>query len=180
MTAITLNKLDVATRQLNQAIRLFFDKGDSVSIHTLAEAAVQILRDTGGKSPLRDSDYIRPAKKGEWLRQLAHARNFFKHADRDSEASLLFYPDANHFSIVEGVMLLGQRTGRFTAETVLFQAWFLKRYPDLFMDEAGANPGWRRFMGARGVGDPDNLEQYRDLLNEMAKLMLPAGETGSQ
>ncbi|MCI0917470.1 hypothetical protein JNA64_09870 [Pseudomonas stutzeri] len=58
-----LTKFDAAERQLLQAIRLFFREEDAISIHTLPEAASQILYDigkeTGIKSMFRDSDRIR-------------------------------------------------------------------------------------------------------------------------
>jgi hypothetical protein len=66
-----LSKFDVAERQLLQAIRMFFGEEDPVSIHTLAEAAAQVLNDIGEKygarSFLRDSDIIREDKRKEWL-----------------------------------------------------------------------------------------------------------------
>jgi hypothetical protein len=69
--SMLLSKFDVAERQLLQAIRMFFGEEDPVSIHTLAEAAAQVLNDIGEKygarSFLRDSDIIREDKRKEWL-----------------------------------------------------------------------------------------------------------------
>ena len=43
MAEVTLSKLDVARRQLETAIRLYFYDGDFVSTHTLAAAACKVL-----------------------------------------------------------------------------------------------------------------------------------------
>src|SRR5262245_42997551 len=54
-----VSKLDAARRQIRTAIRLFFEDGDTVSIHTLTSAAEELLRDflidAGKKSPIRES-----------------------------------------------------------------------------------------------------------------------------
>ena len=42
-TKITVTKLDAARRQLRTAIRLWFNDGDLVAIHTLAFAAYEII-----------------------------------------------------------------------------------------------------------------------------------------
>jgi hypothetical protein len=42
---IKISKLDAARRQLDTAIRLYFMEGDPVSVHTLAAAAFEILKD---------------------------------------------------------------------------------------------------------------------------------------
>ena len=42
---VKLSKEDVARRQLDQAIKLMFEGGDVVSVHTLASAASQVFAD---------------------------------------------------------------------------------------------------------------------------------------
>ena len=42
-----LTKLDVARRQIDEAIRMFFERRDTVSTHTVASAASQVLADFG-------------------------------------------------------------------------------------------------------------------------------------
>ena len=41
----TISKLEAAERQLRQAVRLFFQRGDDLAIHTLAAATYQIISD---------------------------------------------------------------------------------------------------------------------------------------
>jgi hypothetical protein len=132
-SSLKLSKFEVAERQLNQAIELFFDGGDPVSVHTLAEAAAQVLFDIrkkiGAVSQLRESDRIRPEYRLEWIAELAKSRNFFKHADRDGDATHEFKEEFNHFSIMDGVSMLLAAKKQWTPETIVFLAWFAAKYP---------------------------------------------------
>ncbi|MFZ6049397.1 hypothetical protein ACFW0H_25150 [Pseudomonas sp. CR3202] len=121
---ITLTKLDVAERQLLTAINLFFQEQDAVSIHTLSEAASQVLHDFGRsrgvKSIFRDSDKIRPDKKKEFLYYLFKFRNFFKHADKDVHEVYEFEEDINIFSLLDAVKVHRSIKGALTPETLAF------------------------------------------------------------
>ena len=133
---LLLTKFDVAERQLNQAIRLFFSRGDEVSIHTLAEASAQVLYDTraqhgGGDSLIRDSDRIRPERRKEWLSYAHKSKNFFKHADRDPGEAHEFKDIFNHFSLLDAVNLYLTAKKSWTPETLLYFGWFSLSYPDL-------------------------------------------------
>src|SRR5438067_13371157 len=94
----TVAKLEVAQRQLAQAIRLFFDSGDQVAIHTLASAAYQIFSDVCGKRgiprEIEDSAILdEMGVKKQVLEAMPRPQNFFKHADRDGdEATVRFSP----------------------------------------------------------------------------------------
>jgi hypothetical protein len=123
-----------------QAIRLFFKEEDEVSIHTLSEAAAQVLYDIGGeydvKSILRDSDRIRPERRREWLAVVSKSRNFFKHADRDKRNVLEFKSIFNDMSILDAVTMYQTIKKRWTPETILFLMWFGLRYPDLLLEDS--------------------------------------------
>jgi hypothetical protein len=131
---LQLSKFDVAERQLNQAVApFFFREEDPVSIHTLTEAAAQVLYDLrekfGGTSLLRDNDRIRDEYKHEWNASLVRSRNFFKHADRDPNDVHEFREEFNHFSLIEAVNLYLAAKRSWTPESVLFFAWFMTNYP---------------------------------------------------
>src|SRR5688500_1002695 len=89
-----ITKLDAARRQLDTAITLYFHHGDSVSIHTLAAAAHEVLaaaarkRTTGEVEILVDRMLmaIRPEYQDAWNEKMAEAQNFFKHGARDTNA----------------------------------------------------------------------------------------------
>ena len=124
MAPLVLTKFDVAERQLLQAIRLFFAGGDPVSVHTVSEAAAQVLYDIRGflgiENRLRDSDLIRSEYRREWLATLGRSRNFFKHADRDPSDVHEFKDEFNHFSLLDGVGMYGPAKGSWTPETIVF------------------------------------------------------------
>jgi hypothetical protein len=138
MAILFLSKFDAAERQLLMAIRLFFEGADPVSIHTLAEAASQILYDIreqfGAKSMARDNPSVRVDKKKEWLQILFKSRNFFKHADRDQTEVHEFNDEVNDFAIFEAIHLYATIKDKRVPETYLFQIWFTLKYPHLLLD----------------------------------------------
>lgn len=91
---ITLDKIEVARRQLGSAIDLWFADGDPVAIHTLACAAHEVLAallKRQGKSTLMfDPIWYQPGYAGEVKKALHKHYNFFKHADQDADASIEF------------------------------------------------------------------------------------------
>ena len=136
---IRLSKFDVAERQLLQAIRMFFAEEDAVSIHTLSEAAAQVIHDIGKKtgtmSIWRDSARIAPERMAEWLAAVFSSRNFFKHADRDPGNTHEFKLSFNDFSILDAVLMYATLKKHWTPETLLFITWFGIAYPDLLLEE---------------------------------------------
>jgi hypothetical protein len=100
-----LNKEEVAVRQLDSAIRLLFAGGDVVSVHTLACAAANVLRDmlrSQGNKAWHDAIIeSHPGMEQEVRQTLARAQNFFKHADRDAEEELDFDENGN-----DGIILV--------------------------------------------------------------------------
>lgn len=139
-----LTKLDVAERQLNQAIELFLNCGDPVSIHTLAEAAGQVLYDIrdsfGGQSAFRDSDRIRPEYLKDWRQAISAAKNFFKHADRDRDTKLTFQPRSNEFSLFDACQLLLAAKKAWTPHTQIFMAWFYLEHPSWIREDSDMGP----------------------------------------
>ena len=166
-STIRITKTEAAERQLNQAIRLVFQRGDMLSVHTLAGASFQLLADLGKPqnilSPLRHSDRIRPEAEKEWLAALNRTQNFLKHADRDGDATHDYSEDATLmlvFEVVVMAQLLGLPRSR---EVLAYEAWFAFNNPSLikaaYMDklrslakEAGVDPSsrenWHRWLSA--------------------------------
>lgn len=135
-----LTKFDVAERQLAQAIQLFFEGGDPISVHTLAEAATQVLHDIkgqfGAKSIFRDSERIRPEREREWLAALNKSRNFFKHADKDAADTHEFKEGFNHFSLMDAVNMYLTAKDAWTPEAIVFFQWFSITYPEVLIGDA--------------------------------------------
>jgi hypothetical protein len=68
---------------LRTAIKLWFEGGDPVAIHSLASAAHEIIhalyRQKGLKGLIFDTQHIRPDMQQKWASSLKKPFNFFKH-----------------------------------------------------------------------------------------------------
>lgn len=168
---LKLTKFDVAERQLNQAIALFFNGGDAVSIHTLAEAATQVLYDIrakhGGVSLFRDSDRIREERKKEWLSYAFKSRNFFKHADRDGDEIHEFKDIFNHFSLLDATNLYLAAKKSWTPETLLYFSWFSLSYPHLLKKEDDMSVYIEQWQSGTDRIDPSDLPTIATYLKEL-------------
>lgn len=133
---IKVTKRDAAVRQLTAAIRLFFQQGDILAVHTLAAAALQVLLDLGKRagfvSPIRDPIRIRPERMKEWLQALSKTENFLKHADRDPDDVLEFDPETTAFHIFEAVAIAQGLLKWDARERLAFESWFVNAHPNVF------------------------------------------------
>jgi hypothetical protein len=135
-----ISKIDAAHRQLRQAIILFFEDQDMVSVHTLATASQQVLIDLGAKagvvSMVKNRDLIRPDKQKFVGNLLNLPENFFKHADRDPDAVLEFYPASTPFYIIDAAVMYRMIAGQATPAVKSYEVWFALNYPDVLVDGA--------------------------------------------
>ena len=130
-----LTKLDVATRQLHQAIHLYLSEGDDVSIYTLVHAANQVLADIGAfhgiESNLRDNPTMPKDQRDWFLRNVFASRNFFKHADRDPESTHNFEPTLIDVSMLDTLFMYRATRETWTPETLAMYCWLSIKYPSL-------------------------------------------------
>jgi hypothetical protein len=145
-----LNKEEVAVRQLDSAIRLLFQGGDVVSVHTLACAAANVLRDilkSQGNKGWHDAIIENhPGIEQEIRQVLARAQNFFKHADRDAEEELDFDENSNDEIILVAtleygeLLTLGAPSGRttITIPMSVFQLWYVAKNPTVLLESPGS------------------------------------------
>lgn len=138
-----LSKHQVAIRQLDTAINLFFDGRDVVSVHTLASAASAVFADlvkASGQERWRDRIVASfPGQEDEVIRTLRRAENFFKHADRDHDDELEFDETTNDETIIVATLEYGELlrgTGRKVSGPMsVFQLWYFAKNPEaLLMD----------------------------------------------
>ena len=139
MPTEAIKKLEAAERQMNEAIRLFFERRDSVAVHTLAAASDQVLSDIcaakGIESPIRnDAYFIREGAHRKWFRVLKQAENFFKHAKRDPEGTLDFSAEQTTWCLFDATSLYWRLTNDLTHEARVFLCWLFLREPDLLRD----------------------------------------------
>ncbi len=139
-----LNKVEVAQRQIDVAIRMYFQHGDEVSIHTLAASGRNVLIDLcrrkGLEPPMLLDTMVKTFIKHEHqkaVREKAReAENFFKHADRDPENEYDFPVGSTAFKLFEGVEAFQALTGTVTPEMKVFRAWWLIQNNDTVSDKA--------------------------------------------
>ncbi len=112
MEEIRLNKKDAASQQLETTCLLFLGECDPVSIHTLANAAHDILMNLGKPKNITSilkEDVVKqlklPDEKSFRKNNLNKARDFFKHADTDAEEVLNFEPPMNELLLHSAIRL---------------------------------------------------------------------------
>lgn len=170
---ITVSKIAAARSQLLEAITLFFEERDPVSIHTLVCAALQILHDHFDDIGQvwdhnlifhYDSIYVKDEYRKEYANKVHEVKNFFKHADNDLRAgktSIEFNTETNAFHILEAVRCLRIIEGDnhvFHPEFRVFACWYGLKYPEHFIDE------WKQiFIKIKGV-NPDNYRYFHDAI----------------
>ncbi len=136
MTKEIISKIDVACRQLDTAIELWFQESDPVSIHTLAASAHQIIHDIihhrGGNDPLFDSPYIKPGFKDIAKKHYHKHYNFFKHGNRDPQTSIDFDSSLPQYFIVFSLIGLDQLGIKPNLLRSIFRLYFGFHNPHLF------------------------------------------------
>jgi hypothetical protein len=131
MTAniITISKLDAARRQLATAITLWFTGGDPVCIHALAYAAYEIMhviskkRHPSRRDLLFDSAMIPDEVRKDYNIAFKRHANFFKHSDRDADATIPFIPALSESFIVFAIAAFELCEEPLSDEFVIFREW---------------------------------------------------------
>jgi hypothetical protein len=169
----TVTKLDAAKRQLFTAIGLFFQRGDSVSVHTLAAAVHDVLLPiVKKKSPEAalmsslnpENPVIAPDRRKEWADWTREAQNFFKHGSRDGANIFHFKPEVTAFHLLDCVMLYEVLAGGADPEISVFKTWIFLKYPRLLKD----GPLKEALAKAAEVGCPPNPNDLETFFRAIA------------
>ena len=150
---MNLDKEQVAARQLDTAIRLMFDGGDIVSVHTLASASSTIFSDllhaSGSTSWWDDIIKSYPGGEKAAIQILREAQNFFKHADKDPNEEIDFEEVTNDETIIIATLEYGEllkmkkmSRKKLTTPMSVFQVWYFAKTPDVLLmssNERGKN-----------------------------------------
>jgi hypothetical protein len=133
---VKVTKVEAASRQLDAAIRLLFNGGDVVAVHTLAGAASIVISDLLNRSdPERSWDKaaqeVMGLTRGQYLAIVRRTQNFLKHADRDADAVQEFPISDTECTIFWAVMNMGELPRLLTMEQSVFQLWFLASNSDV-------------------------------------------------
>jgi hypothetical protein len=139
----TISKLEAAERQLRQVVRLFFQRGDDVAVHTLAAAAYRITSDLcnlkGIKREFEGSLILEEmGVRGEALVAMREPQNFFKYADKDPQGTVQFNPMLSVCLILSAVQYFYLITGKQFPEGQVFRVWFFLKFPDRVPNDAKA------------------------------------------
>src|SRR5438128_11757263 len=135
-----VTQLEAATRQLKEAVRMFFDGRDIVALHTVVCAAHQIVTDLGKlkgwRGVFRNKEIIKPDRWKEYISRVKEPENFFKHADHnpDPSAEIEFSPIVTQLFLLDAQEVHLSLLGKRMWESFVFQAWMTLKYPDLFYE----------------------------------------------
>lgn len=165
MITETPTKLDVARRQIDEAIHMLFEQRDTVSTHTVACAAAQVLADIGKgqfQGWTRNESIIKPEHRKRFINGVKKFENFFKHANRDPHGTCTFHPEITALYIAESVEMLRVFTGKLTWEALIFCYWFMLAHPDVVQDSELKTLVLARFAALRI--DPNDFTMMADLL----------------
>lgn len=132
-----VSKIEVAERLLETAIKLYFDEEDPCSIHLLGLSAYDILRDLCKKKglaimSLKDLTYINSNYKQEIRELFNKYQNFFKHADRDPNASVEFKPETTDVFLFQAVECIGKMKPKISPYIELYRIWFIFNNQNMF------------------------------------------------
>src|SRR6266850_4019631 len=158
-----LSKLDVALRQLETAVTLYFHHADPVSIHTLTAAAYNVLRNIKNHrsedfTMFKDAQQIYPEMRKEFRNLLNEAENFFKRADRDPEGTFAFAPDLSDVLLIDACEAYGRLTGERRPLLTLYMTWFRIRHPQYYDATAAVDELSKSYQEA------DRLLYFRECL----------------
>jgi hypothetical protein len=138
--AKVVTKMDAARRQLATAVELWFRDKDEVSIHALAFASYEVI-DAVSKKRGRTQDLIFDAivVKDEYRKEfkafVKKSANFFKHADRDPDATLEFEPELTGMFIVFAIRGLESIGISSNKHELAFAWWLCLNRPEMLTHE---------------------------------------------
>ncbi len=140
---LMLTKFQVAESQLLTAIRLYFEDGDPVSVHTLISAANEILdilcKHNGlGEGAvsfgIKDVENVKVKKK--ILDAVNRSKNFFKHSTKNPDEVIEFKSRLNDYVIADTTILykkfLKSKKVDLPREVVIYDIYFGLCNEDMF------------------------------------------------
>ena len=139
-----VSKIDASRRQIDTAIRLYFNDGDDIAIHTLTCASHEILKKLGKniniESIILDQmvGNIFEHKKEAFLKIINEAKNFFKHGlqgNKEIGKTIKFSPEFTDFWIWDACLMYRQLTGESTDYMKIFIVWFYTQNNEIISDD---------------------------------------------
>ncbi len=141
MEIIKLNKIEVARRQIEAAIRNLFLGDDPIAARTLAAAGNQIVRDlceAGGVAAFQEfKDWIKPECLKAYWRKYNESASFLKHANHDGAATYDFKPEETDYILLFAIKWYRDLGNAPTQVMLVFLTWFGACHPNIIA--SGAN-----------------------------------------
>ncbi|NQY74360.1 MAG: hypothetical protein HRT90_06310 [Candidatus Margulisbacteria bacterium] len=133
-----ISKIEAVRRQLDTAIRLFFEDADTVSIHTLCGAAHLILYDIFNSDDNLEKieDYeniLQEEDKKKFQKDLRRDRSFFKHADRDMNETIEFDEKSNTLLLFMCTEMT-RRMDMMSSKMKAYMVWFIKKNEERYSE----------------------------------------------
>jgi hypothetical protein len=137
---LVISKMDAAGRQLETAIRLYFNGGDPVSIHTLGAAAHTLLRGLASAAivPLELEDFpMAEGLKARFKAAIDECRDVAGNAPGGADDLFDFDPALAPFFIFDAISNYQALGGEIGTPFSAFRGWFCALHMDefLFMEE---------------------------------------------
>jgi len=173
MTEFKITKLEAAKRQLETAINLFFSNGDDVSIHALASASSDVLKDIGKfnkKTTIYDNliSLIKKEKKKEVLDIINKPKMFFKHADQETNKTINFYPSSNDWIIFIAIEAYSKVNGKITPTMMAFRVYFYLKNPKI-LELKEDKLFWNNLSNSINLNDKETFEILIDEFKKKEK-----------
>jgi hypothetical protein len=132
---LVLSKTEAGKRQLESAIRMYFEDYDPVATHTVASAAYEVIRGLchhqGKKVSIKDSSLIEESQRKEYINKVNISQNFFKHSDKDPTNKLLFKPKASALFILDAIVQYNALEKPLTYPMRVFLVWAQLMFPSI-------------------------------------------------
>jgi hypothetical protein len=161
---ITVTKLDAARRQLDAAIGLWFVEADPIPIHTLASASHETIHNLYRKKRLKrlliGGDILNAMQKQQWSELVKRHYNFFRHANRDAQASIEFNPNTNEFIFFFSLIGLKRMKISLTMIESAFLFWFFVNKPSFRQEDSHDDANIESLDELRGISKHEFLLKY--------------------
>jgi hypothetical protein len=169
---LKLSKLDVARRQLDAALDMWFSNCDPVPVHTLAAAAHEIFADIckhrGLPTLMFDQALFRPGKAGLARKALHKHYNFFKHANNDPEATTDFPTELTEGFIMMAIAGWRDLGGDCREIDEAFMVNLLMRRPEIHRSETAEDI--QHILGIKRLAQIMLHDDRRKFLKEFVML----------
>jgi hypothetical protein len=145
---VAVTKFDAGKRQLIAALKLHFDEGDDLAVHTLAFAALEVLsvlaRKAKGREPIKDQLHILAGaeRRADFQTLFSECAIFLKHGASDLQATLHFNSALNHTMLLLACDAFSLISSERIKEIDIFLMWEANQRPENFVQTNVPRAKW--------------------------------------